>query len=443
VKSVLAVLAAAALLFIAGCGGGGGNVRTFGEISGIVFDEEGNPVRDANVYVDRSGQETRRVRSNSNGSYVLTDVAEGDVIVRVEAFQGNVRYFGSNVARVFRGERTMNHNLTVYREDRLGTLEGFVFDRNGYALSGARVFAKQSGGGTTFTSSYGISDREGRYRITALRSGLTYDVQANALDYASDWDQFMLNPGQTRRMDFTLPVTGQITLNPPQNVFATAWTSPMPTRDAAFADAKENMKRIVLPKYKPQAVTRVTTGGNLIEVNVLWDPFFHSNLLGFGLYRAEGSGQLRDIYFLRDPLAELFADTDHDLREGRTYTYRVSTLSTSYDPDRNQGESALSNAAYATPLGDLRLNTPISDDRPTFRWQQAFGADGYVVYLFDRYPSVGVNPLWNNNDNPAFGTQFTYDGPRLAAGRQYWYIVMGYSEAGHYTMSPVDTFTVR
>src|SRR5688572_17280876 len=99
-KSAIAFLAACALFLIgcSGTGGGGGGEDFRGEVMGIIFDEEGLPVRDAHVYFDGGGSNSRSTRTNSNGVYVLTDMPTGDHIIRVEVTGPNsVRYFGSNV----------------------------------------------------------------------------------------------------------------------------------------------------------------------------------------------------------------------------------------------------------------------------------------------------------------------------------------------------------
>src|SRR5688572_4813422 len=105
-RSAIALLALFAVL-LTGCSGSGENVGV-GEVMGIIFDEEGFPVRDAHVYFDGSGSHDRNTRSNSNGVYVLTDVPEGDQNIRVEVFRDTARFYGQNIARVASNERVMN-----------------------------------------------------------------------------------------------------------------------------------------------------------------------------------------------------------------------------------------------------------------------------------------------------------------------------------------------
>jgi len=47
------------------------------------------------------------------------------------------------------------------------------------------------------------------------------------------------------------------------------------------------------------------------------------------------------------------------------------------------------------------------------------------VYLFDEYPGIGVDPIWDNSASPVGGTQLTYTGPNLQSGRRYYYVILG------------------
>jgi hypothetical protein len=431
-KAAYALLALFAVCLL-GCSGNGDNATGQGEVMGIIFDEEGFPVRDAHVYWDAPNNADRNAQSNSNGVYILTEVPEGDQNIRVEVTRNGTRFYGQNIARVINGERVMNHNIAVYRDDALGAIEGFVTDRQGNRLEGVRVFVKQQATNTVLTSAYGITDGDGHYVVGGLRGNLGYDVQVNALDYNSDFDSFTLTPGETRTMSFTVPLAEQITLNPPGNVVATAWTSPA-VRSAGWSNTLEAMKALIKPGYKPKSTTRTTSGGNVVEVDVTWDAIIDPALLGYGIYRSDNGGQLRDLYFLRDPLAELFADMDDALREDRTYTYRVTSISTS------QYESDYSAAVSAVPLGDLVLRNTTGGSRPIFRWDPAIGANEYVVYVFQQYPTIGVSDIWNNENTPTSSTSYEYTGGSLAAGR-YFYIVVGIGDSG-YTLSPVGEFNV-
>jgi hypothetical protein len=436
VKSALAFIALFAVCLV-GCSGNGDQTGR-GDVMGIVFDEEGFPVRDAHVYFDGAGSDKKNAQTNSNGVYVLTDVPAGDQNIRVEVNRGDNRFYGQNIARIAAGERTMNHNIAVYIDTRLAAIEGFVSDRQGYRLQGVRVFVKQRATNTVLTSAYGITDGDGHYVVGGLRANIEYDVQVNAYEYNSDFDSFILNSGERRMLNFTVPLAEDVVFTPPDNVVATAWTSPA-VRSTSNRDLLDTMKAILKPGTKPssqtRAQTRTTSGGNVVEIDITWDAIIDPALLGYGIYRSDNGGTLRDIYFVRDPLAELFADMDDVLRENRNYTYRVTTLATI------GSESAYSPPVSAVPLGDLVLRNPTGGSRPTFRWNQAVRADTYTVYLFNQYPTIGVTDIWNNDDQPTTGTSFQYTGSALGSGK-YYYIVVGTSTAGSYTLSPVGELTV-
>ncbi len=433
-KSAYAYLALFALLLV-GCSGNGGENVGRGEVAGIIFDEEGVPVRDAHVYFDGASNDDRDTQSNVNGVYVLTDMPTGNHNIRVESTRSGTRYVGANITQIQNGKRTMNHNIAVYPADRLASIRGVVTDRSGNTLRDAWVSVKQRATNTVLSSAYGVTNDRGEYAIGALRANIEYDVQVNGVDYNSDFDSFILNVREERTLNFTLPDAEQVVLNPPSNVVATAWTSPR-TRAAGSNEVLENIKQLIKPGYKPKLKQRSTTSGNFIEIDLTWDPFFDQAMLGFGIYRSDNGGALRDIYFLQDPLSELFADMSEELRENRSYTYRVTTLSTIV------AESDFSNEASAAPLGDLTLRSLSGSTRPTFRWNPASGADSYVVYLFDQYPSIGVADIWNNENAATSQTSYEYTGGALSSGR-YYYVVVGISDEASFSLSEVGEFNVQ
>lgn len=421
-----------ALGALSGCGGSGGS-NAYGEVAGSVFDSEGNPVRDARVYVN--GGETR---TNSFGSYLVDHAAGGDVTVRAEIRQNGARYFGQNVGRVFEGERTKNVNITVYPESQLATLRGATYDRSGTRLSGVRVFARPVGTGV-LSSSQTISDSSGNFKLEGLRGDTDYELLSNAPGYGDDTDTIRLEPGETRDLAITLGNSSNTAFDAPDNVVATAWTSPREvTRDRQQANALEAMKRLLDPKRAKRGVGRDTVGGNPIEVEVVWDRPAGSSLLGFGIYRGTG-GQLGNVDFVRDPLAEVYVDSSQELNQGRAYDFGVTTLNTRY-PDTEESESVLSNVDRVTPLGDLEALT-VSGTKPTFTWRAATGATKYSVFLFTQYPSIGVTPVFDNDASPVTGTSYAYNGAALTRGRTYYYILLGTNDdRSARTLSRVESF---
>jgi hypothetical protein len=195
---------------------------------------------------------------------------------------------------------------------------------------------------------------------------------------------------------------------------------------------------------KVSTVKRTTVNGNTIEIDLVWvrQPF--KDLLGYGIYRGSSPSNLASVDFLRDPLAEIYADNDDALIEGTNYTYAMTSLNTTYGG--GFGESDLSNTTTVKTLGDLE-DRGVSYGPLTFRWNSAIGAEKYVVYVFDTYPSFYHTTRWTNYSSPVAGTSLAYGGPTLVSGRTYYYLLLGVADydAGSdtwssNTFSPIGTF---
>lgn len=421
-------------LSLAGCGGTlAGGQNGSGEVGGVVFDKNGDVVRGARVYLSNP---SREATSNSSGTYVLSDVPADDLLIRAEVTQNGVHYVGQNLARVFDQERSKSVNIVVVPDTQLAKMHGTVFDSFGGTVEGARVFAI---GDNNLSSSMDITDANGNYSIGRLAAGVHYTLYANAPGYQSDSFGITLSMGDDPREDFTLnQVSGVANLPAPSNVSAVAWTSPDDsTRSIDSASAYEAIKREYDAKRSSRtAITRLTPSGEIIEVDLTWDPVYSSVLLGYGIYRAQGSGgTLLSDDFLRDPLAEFYADTDLALNENTTYSYAVTSVNS------DQQESGFSNRAVVTTLGPITALNPLFGPL-RFRWDDFSAADNFIVYLFDQNPKVGVSSIWNNEGSPTTNTSLTYSGPSLIFGHTYYYVVLGLANGNtSRTISRVVSFT--
>ncbi|HMS56984.1 MAG TPA: carboxypeptidase-like regulatory domain-containing protein [Fimbriimonadaceae bacterium] len=410
------------VLLIAACGGGG--QKEVGQVAGQIYDANGDPVRGARVWTDTNGR--RETVSNSTGAYVLTDVGEGDIYVQAEVDAGGARFIGQNVARIFGGERTKSTNIAVYRDNQLAGIEGYIRDRFGNLIGGARIFAAS---GNSLSGAMAISDDEGYFFLGRLQSGVNYDVVASGRGYDSDSDRVFLDPDEVRRADFILGDGGDPLLPPPNIVSAQAWTTPAEevTNRTAVQQTLPNVKRLWNkrnPLFGSSRTPKLSLGGNNIEVDLAFDFNYNDSLLGFGIYRGRTTnGQLTGIDFLRDPLTRFYQDMDEDLIESTNYYYEVTALNVLY-PDTPDSESDPSNRYGVRTLGDLELRSVVQTPL-TFRWQAANGADQYVVYLFDEYPNLGVDPIWDSTNNRTSNTQLVYNGPSLTRDRGYFYLVVG------------------
>jgi hypothetical protein len=433
--AVLPLLAA----FLGACGGAGVGTGV-GEVSGVIFDEDGDVVRDALVWVG-----TRRVSTNSSGAYVLEKVPAGDTVIRAEVRRGQNRFAGQNVANVAPGERTKNVNIAVYALALRANLSGSVRTRDGFFIAGARVFARPTDA-SQLTSAVAVTDRNGVFRLNDLRSGIDYEIQVNALGYNTDFEVVNLNAGETRALDFILGGPANPALPAPENLEAIAWTSPPLTR-ARDVQAVEAMKHLLSPKRPQTVTTRLTPTGHLIEIDLFWDRLNVDSLLGYGIFRSVEAGPINNVEFLRDPMAELYADLDPSLQVGSLYTYRVTALNTSFQQGNPATQSPFSEPASARPIGELTLG-PVQQNPLRINWNPVAGAQSYAVFFFSEFPRIGIGSFFNTASARVTGTTYTYDGPALQAGQTYYYIVLAVNQppgvsiglANARSISPVGSF---
>lgn len=425
-RLLLALLPLLALL--AGCGE---EVKT-ATITGRVTDEDGLPVRDAKVYTIDA-----ETRTSTNGAYILPGNREEFLAVFAEAQVGNQVYRGRNLVRTVPDTEQVSINITVAAPNRLADIRGTVRDRNGRLLAGASVFAFMDG---NLSSARAVTDTNGNYNLRDLISGRDYTVQAGAPGYSNDTDNLVLDPGDSLVLNFTLGTAGFPNLPAVDDLTARAWTSPAITRNSRAWGAYENIKR----KWSPtRAVTvakgRSTFSGAPVEIQLDWTRLEGPDFYGYGIYRARGNGALADYDFYREPLAGTYIDAATDLLPLQNYRYGITALGTSY-PDDPDSEGPLSNLVEVETLDDLVL-VGTTGSPLTFRWQPGSGAEDYVVYVYDRYPGLGVESIWNNEDNFASGTSKVYDGPNLVRGRTYYYLVLGLANGNtSRTLSEVGEF---
>ena len=385
-----------------------------GQVAGVVTDSNGGVVRGARVTWG-----SRSTTSNASGAFLLENVAEGDQLIRADITQDGLRYSGQNVVQVFTQERSKSLNIVVIRDNQQAGLRGTVRDRAGALLSGAKVFAL----GNALSSSIALTDANGVYELNGLQAGINYEVTGSARGYNSDSTTVNLSVGESRQTNFTLDDGTNPSLPVPQNLSAVIWTSPREaSRSPSDRAALDAVKTLFDPR-RARASTRSSNGGNHIETDLYWDPVTSGSLLGFGVYRGtSSSGSVAPIDFLRDPNATFFADMDEQMVEGPAYYYEITSLGTLY-PDFAGTESGPSNRYGVTALGDLTLQNPTGSTR--FRWNAANGATSYVVFVFDRYPGLDVDSIWNNVSTRTTNTFVDYAGPSLTFGRRYYYVVLG------------------
>lgn len=426
-----------ALLFVLGCGGGGGEKAQSlgrGEVSGVVFDADHQPVRGATVYVDTGG--TRETVTDSLGSYVLTGVIADDVVIGARTADGT--YLGQNLARVYKGERDVSVNITLYPAGSLGRVYGKVTDGQGRALRGLRVFARPTDG-DVLSSASAVTDGNGFYSIGRLARNVEYRLLANNLGRGEATTPITLTGSETRQ-DLALTGESNPTLSPPEALEAIAYTTPgedtlsRSVDSSAQRKALESVKRLLDPtraaRLAKLAKTRnTTTYDEPIEIDLSWNEYTTIDTYGFGIYRFVGTGTTPIETFLHDPLANYFADGDATIRDGVSYTYRITAINSSYDENTGAGESEYSNSSTVVPLGELLLNPPVNG---AARWQSVGGADLYQVYSYAQYPGLAVAPIEKSAELSAGTTAYT-----LPAGTRYYVVVASRADGSAQALSPV------
>jgi hypothetical protein len=426
---------------ILACGGTVGVPTGPGGVAGLILDTDGNPVRGARVFMDTGA--VRETVSNSSGSFALTNIPAADVIIKATVSDGSTSFYGENQIRVFQNEQVSNCNITVLRANQIGSISGRVTTNTGLRIEGARISARPTDN-SVFTTSQAITNSDGFYTLSGLWAGKSYQIVATNPGFGSS--ELLRTPlvGSVVSANFSLGLNSDPRLPQPQNFTLTSWTSPSEiSRDRELSKTYEAVKMAIDKRYRvAKANSRLTSGGNPVEVQLFWTPIDSLQLLGYNVYRARGNDDYNKIEFLADPLADGFLDSDPSLRDGVNYRYVTNAANTNY-PDTVNSEGPDTVVKSVVPLGDMTdLGVITTSGSAVFRWATVPGAANYTVYVFDAYPSVGIQPYANNFNNPVAGNSFTYNlTPALVPGRRYYYLIMGAnSDDSARTLSRIGEF---
>jgi hypothetical protein len=418
---------------LAGCGGD----TKVGVVSGTITDIEGDPVADAEVFA--ANAVNSRTRSLHNGTYYLTNVPDRFTIIRARAVINGIEYTGQNIAQVFENEQSKNVNIMIAPANRQGAVEGFVRDALGRGIEGARVFA-----GGALSSALAVTDRRGFYRIAGLPAGYEYPVVASAPDYENDKRTVAIVAGETALVSFTLNDSRNRPVQTPFNLSATAWTLPRvltATRgNPRERDAYNAIRALFDDKPRPRRTVASRAASDYwIEIDLSWEYEEQNSLLGYGIYRGRTIDELNRnaIAFLRDPLADFFADLDPALQPNVTYFYEMVALNTDYLNDLPGTMSGRSNRVSARPFTPIAITRPFPNeivDGLILQWTPVPNADYYLVLIYDRFPDYKVAPYFPADlSNPgaakvfAPATSLVYTGPPLVSGRTYYAVVLAFT----------------
>jgi hypothetical protein len=433
-SALFGVLTLGVLALLTGCGGFTGPKTA--TVTGSVLDLNSNPVRNAKVWtLDAT------TFSSATGTYELPGNRPGELKVTAEITKDGVKYRGSNWALNFDNEQTNNVNVVVGPVSSNGKVTGLVVDRAGNPLENVSVFAFNGAG----SASRDFTNSLGQYTLVDVLSGVTYEISATAQGYRSDVSVVTLGNSETRVVNLILDDPVPTEFDAPTGLDAVTWVTPVdPTRAPNAGDPYLKVKQRFDKRYRADGVMvaqrRAENRGltNLIvETDLFWDSFTHPDLLGYFIYRSPGDTSVMNyLDFSADPLSAFYVDIGPN--ESSTYSYAISAVAALY-PDFPNMESPLSNIVVVDTLDELILQNVTSG--PTFRWLSGSGADEFYVFLYDEFPGVEVDWIWDNLSDPAFGTSYGYDGPNLLSGRTYYYLVLGTANGGaSRTLSQIGSF---
>ena len=486
------LLAMAAVLFLAllfqGCGGTGPGVST---ISGTIADINRNTVVGAEVWVD----DLHKTESLVSGTFRIDGTPSGWQTVRAKATIAGETWVGTTAAEILHNEPTMNVNIVLVPESNTTQIGGSVKDNRGHTVSGTRVFLttrtlapsdSTSSSDGPYGSIVALTDANGRYLMEDVPVGASVTLAASKVGFKNqEIAQTTSSDGVIVNFDL---VKSTLTDGPSSPILDAIETYTMPesvTR-SGNSEAYKAVRTFTSKRYRRSlskqktVITRATPAGSVIEIDLYWNALDLNdsrNLAGYGIYRTTTlSEDLKSIDFVRDPYANFYGDTGAEITPNKTYYYAVSSVDVQFLDQSNNpdpaSESNLSNTLKVIPLDQLAVLQPMQAEtvsaNPQFAWTTLRDADSYAIYLYDKFPTLpldpgfnygsdpvvnsGVLPVWPRTSNPgestvgASATSFSYNGPALIPGHTYYWLVLAsktydssrsafsYSEIRHFTV---------
>ncbi len=488
------LLAAGALgvALLAGCGGGGGNGNTGGgttgtgttgttgtgngtivplnaDIIGKVTDVQGNGIPGVTIIPDSGG--TAAV-SLGQGGYRLNNLS-GNAVHRITASvqQGGTQYTGSTEVLTQSGFLVSNANIVLSPATRQASVSGTVLNTSGGPLPGVQVsLALPSGSAASagnFSSLIAFTDANGAYTIPNIPSdapsGGPVTITASIPKGQNQTATLgAFQPGGIYNQNFTLAASTGQALAVPAILSVTTATEPTDSQSGRAIQAHaagspaavyDQIRRRLSPAYARTAgrtasagkrrVAHAVSADYAIETDLAFDPPASGSILGYNIYRTEGTTATTGILpteslqvydQLLDPLANYYTDVTFSTNTSTTaagsqYNFALSALNT------DSQETPLSAILSITPLGPLTLTKPTQGQTftlsATLTWGAASGAQRYVVLVYDQYPTVSTSPVYTSPTPLAAGTT-TATVTGLPTGHDYYAVVVGEAD-------PVET----
>ncbi|MDQ2686270.1 MAG: carboxypeptidase regulatory-like domain-containing protein [Armatimonadota bacterium] len=186
-----------------------------------------------------------------------------------------------------------------------------------------------------------------------------------------------------------------------------------------------------------QAHATSAFGPYAIQMDLFFDNNEPNSISGFRVYNSPDSSPVQPYDFLQDPLADVYTDLDPFYVAGRQYNFAVSAINT------DGAETSLSNSSSVVPLDALGLNGPAINqtvNNPVnVSWRPISGATTYVVFLYDSFPSVDAN----YNQYTAANGASSLTLPNLNSGDYYTVVAGVTSDGSAVSVSPITKFHVR
>ncbi|WP_169907692.1 carboxypeptidase regulatory-like domain-containing protein [Priestia abyssalis] len=182
--------------------------RMAGALSGTVVNNSNVGIEGAQVTVFQNNIPVATAVTDSNGDYLIPNLASGDYVVVASAENFAAQTLA---AMIIDGQITL---LNFTLQPNPGTLTGQVTDSNGTPIIGATVSVQLSTG-TGIIIASAVTDSNGIYTIPGLSSG-TYTVNATAPNFQTAISGAVISPNATTTVNFALApnpgaITGQIT----------------------------------------------------------------------------------------------------------------------------------------------------------------------------------------------------------------------------------------
>lgn len=403
-------------------------------ITGRITDENGLPVRDARVFtLDSEG------RSTANGAYVLSGNREDFISVFAEITQNGVLYKGRNVVRTSNSAAQLSLNIVVAPSTSLARMQGTIrFNSN--PVSGARVYAYAPG---YLSSAVAVTDDFGNYSLNDLVAGKNYEISAGKVNFKNAETTLNFTAGEVKTVNFNLAAAGAPILPTVVGITTRSWVSPRQSRSPGDMMAYESIKQLIDPERVVKLASRSSSAGQPIEVELNWNRLTGVDFAGYGVYRGIGFGTITDYDYYKEPLSGTYIDGDRSLLPNQLYRYQLTATDTSF-PNFDDSEGPRSAIAEARTLNDLFVDSVslISPNGVRFNWQSGSGATTFVVFIFDRFPGIGVTSIYNNQSSPTSNLFLDYNGSGLIRGRTYNYLVLGLANSNNSrTLSTIGQFT--